>query len=42
MKEREQLFTEHLAELKKMSKHKDATQKQTAKSKAEKVSWGVN
>lgn len=37
MKEREQLFTDHLTELKRLSKQKDGSQKQTTKSKAEKV-----
>ena len=39
MKEREQLFTEHLAELRKRSKQKEGGgQKQAARTKAEKVS----
>lgn len=37
MKEREQLFSDYLTELKKRSKQKDSGQKQSTKSKAEKV-----
>ena len=38
MKEREQLFSEYLSELKRRSKQKEGGQKQSTKYKAEKVS----